>query len=389
MTGRLKVGMFLAPFHALGESPTMSMARDMELIEWMDEIGYDACFVGEHHSGGWETIGSPEIFIAAAAERTRHIKLGTGVVSLPYHHPLMVADRFIQLDHMTRGRVIMGVGPGALANDAYMMGIDPIVQRERMYESLSLIMRLFRGETVTHKSDWFEMRDARVQFQPYSDPHPDVVVAALISPSGMVLAGQEGVGVVSMPNLVPAPPKNLAEWWEIAENSAAENNQTIDRANWWVGAPVYVAESRAQAFEDVREGANRFYQGYFVDTMGMPPGEGDHLDQAIARKGAFVGTPDDVIEAIEDLQAETGGFGGFLHTHHEWATREKILRSHELFARYVLPQLQGHLASLRESNAWVRLRQQEIFGTQPDVMRKAFQDANQEVPEAFAAPEGA
>ena len=111
MTGRLKVGMFLAPFHALGESPTMSMQRDLELIQWMDDIGYDACFVGEHHSGGWETIGSPEIFIAAAAERTRHIKLGTGVVSLPYHHPLMVADRFIQARSHDPGARDLGGGP--------------------------------------------------------------------------------------------------------------------------------------------------------------------------------------------------------------------------------------------------------------------------------------
>jgi limonene 1,2-monooxygenase len=384
VTGRLKVGMFLAPFHALGESPTVSMQRDMELIEWMDELGYDACFVGEHHSGGWEPIACPEIFIAAAAERTRHIKLGTGVVSLPYHHPLLLADRIIQLDHMTRGRVIFGVGPGALPSDAYMLGIDPLKQRERMYESLGVIMRLFRGETVTQKSDWFEMNDARLQLRPYSDPHPDVVVAALISPSGMVLAGREGVGVVSMPSLVPSPPVDLAEWWGLTEKSAAENNQTVDRANWWVGSFVYVAETREQALADVRAGANRFYQDYFVDTLGAPPGEGDLLDEAIARKGAFVGTPEDIIEAIEDLQVRAGGFGGFLHGHHEWAPRDKILRSHELFAREVLPHLQGQLDPLRESNKWVQHRQSDIFGTQPDVMRRAYQDAKQEIPEVFA-----
>ena len=65
------------------------------------------------------------MFIAAAAERTRNIRLGTGVSSLPYHHPFMLADRINQLDHMTRGRVMFGVGPGALPSDAYMMGIDP------------------------------------------------------------------------------------------------------------------------------------------------------------------------------------------------------------------------------------------------------------------------
>src|SRR5207253_1606329 len=94
---------FLAPFHRVGENPTLALARDMELIEWLDHLGYDEVWVGEHHSAGWETIASPEVFIAAAAERTRHIMLGSGVTSLPYHHPLMVANRFVLLDHMTRG----------------------------------------------------------------------------------------------------------------------------------------------------------------------------------------------------------------------------------------------------------------------------------------------
>src|SRR2546426_1046195 len=122
-------GIFLAPFHRLGENPTLAMNRDMELIEWLDWLGYDEVWVGEHHSAGWELIASPEIFIAAAAERTRHIMLGSGVTSLPYHHPFLVAQRFVQLDHMTRGRTMLGCGPGALVSDAYMMGIEPVTQR--------------------------------------------------------------------------------------------------------------------------------------------------------------------------------------------------------------------------------------------------------------------
>src|SRR5207253_1638890 len=132
----MKFGNFLAPFHRVGENPTLALARDMELIEWLDHLGYDEVWVGEHHSAGWETIASPEVFIAAAAERTRHIMLGSGVTSLPYHHPLMVANRFVLLDHMTRGRTMLGCGPGALVSDAYMMGIEPVTQRPRMEEAL-------------------------------------------------------------------------------------------------------------------------------------------------------------------------------------------------------------------------------------------------------------
>src|SRR5262245_14489528 len=96
---RLDFGMFLAPFHPVRENPTLSLLRDFELIQALDHLGYDEAWIGEHHSAGYEIIASPEIFIAAAAERTRRIRFGTGVASVPYHHPLMLADRIMQLDH--------------------------------------------------------------------------------------------------------------------------------------------------------------------------------------------------------------------------------------------------------------------------------------------------
>ena len=85
----LKFGIFLAPFHRLGDNPTLAIRRDIELIEWLDHLGYDEAWIGEHHSAGWETIASPELIIAAAAERTKHIRLGSGVTSLPYHNPFL------------------------------------------------------------------------------------------------------------------------------------------------------------------------------------------------------------------------------------------------------------------------------------------------------------
>src|SRR5215207_9900301 len=189
----LRTGIFLAPFHALGENPTLAIHRDLELVEWLDDLGYDEAWIGEHHSGGWETIASPEVFIAAAAERTKHIKLGTGVSSLPYHHPLILADRVVMLDHLTRGRMMFGVGPGQLASDAYMLGINVDEQRRMMEESFDVLMALFRGELVTAKTDWFTINEGRLQLRPYSNF--DVAVAASISPSGPKAAGRHGVGL--------------------------------------------------------------------------------------------------------------------------------------------------------------------------------------------------
>ena len=204
----MKFGIFLAPFHRVGENPTLAINRDVELLEWLDWLGYDEAWIGEHHSAGWELIALPELIIAAAAERTKHIKLGTGVTSLPYHHPFMVAQRFVQLDHMTRGRAMMGCGPGALTSDAYMLGIEPSTQRPRMLEAMDAIMRLLKcEEPVTIKTDWFEMRDARLHLAPYTDPHFEIAVASTITPFGMIAAGTHGVGVLSIGAGLPGGPE--------------------------------------------------------------------------------------------------------------------------------------------------------------------------------------
>jgi hypothetical protein len=185
----LRFGIFLPPMHRTGVNPTLALHRDLELMEHLDRLGYAEAWIGEHHSAGSELIASPEVFIATAAERTKHIKLGTGVNSLPYHHPFVLADRIVMLDHLTRGRMMFGAGPGQLTSDAMMLGIDPMHQRPRMEESLDVMMRLFAGETVTEKTDWFTCDEAVLQIRPYSDF--DIAVASSISPSGSKLAGED------------------------------------------------------------------------------------------------------------------------------------------------------------------------------------------------------
>jgi limonene 1,2-monooxygenase len=147
-------------------------------MEWLDRLGYDEAWIGEHHSAGFETISSPELFIAAAAERTRSIRFGTGVISLPYHSPLMVANRIIQLDHQTRGRVMFGFGPGLLVSDAVMLGIEPNTQRDRMAQALDVILRLLDGQAVTEQTDWYNLQQARVHLLPYTQPRPQIAVAS-------------------------------------------------------------------------------------------------------------------------------------------------------------------------------------------------------------------
>ncbi|MBM3224708.1 MAG: LLM class flavin-dependent oxidoreductase [Candidatus Tectomicrobia bacterium] len=380
LPARLKFGIFMAPFHQLGDDPTLAIDRDLELIQWLDYLGFDEAWIGEHHSAGWETIASPEVFIATAAERTKHINLGTGVVSLPYHHPLMVANRMILLDHLTKGRAMLGVGPGALGSDAYMLGIDPLTQRPRMDESLGIIMRLLtETEPLTYESDWFTLRDAVAHLRPYTHPHFPIVVAAAQSPAGMQLAGKHGAGVLSVSVIRDrgtAP--DLRRFWSIAEETAAAHGHTMRREEWRMAVHVFLAESRKEAMEQARVGAGRYQREYFEQTLGLPAvldGPSDRIIDELVDRGAWcVGTPDDLIAHIHRLDEESGGFGGLLIQATEWGTREQVLHSYELIARYVKPHFQGSLVNLRHSAAWSASKKETIMNLRTQAIEKAKRD---------------
>ncbi len=382
----LKFGIFLAPFHRVGENPTLAIARDVELLEWLDWLGYDEAWIGEHHSAGWELIALPELIIAAAAERTKHIRLGTGVTSLPYHHPFMVAQRFVQLDHMTRGRAMMGCGPGALTSDAYMLGIEPSTQRPRMLEAMDAIMRLLKcEEPVTMKTDWFEMRDARLHLRPYTDPHFEIAVASTITPFGMIAAGTHGVGVLSIGAGLPGGPEALASQWKIAETAAARHGKTMDRKNWRVVVNAHIAEDDEQALAEVNKGERIETVTYFEDTLGRPPGRADDpLRDGVKMGTTLVGSPETVINGIHRLLGYSqGGFGGILFRAHEWANREQTLRSFELFARYVMPAFQGSLDPIVGSNTWARENRKQVFGPTAEAVKRAFTDFGHAVPDEY------
>jgi limonene 1,2-monooxygenase len=360
----LKFGIFLAPFHPVRENPTAALERDMELVEWLDHLGYDYAWIGEHHSAGMEIIASPELFIAAAAQRTRHIKLGTGVSSLPYHHPFMLADRIMQLDHMTRGRVAFGVGPGALPSDAFMMGINPVDQRDMMLEAIEVLVPLLQGERVTKKTKWFELNDAQLQLLPYSKPMVEMAVASQVSPAGARAAGSFGLGLLSIGATTAGGYNALAPNWEIYERKANENDQVIDRSKWSLVGPMHIAETKEKAFENVRHGIGDWVT-YFQEVAALPiaPQDGSDPAEAIAESGlAVIGTPDDAIAQIKRLQEQSGGFGCFLQMATNWADWAQTKRSYELFARYVAPEFQSRNANRSESYNWASKNRESFVG---------------------------
>jgi limonene 1,2-monooxygenase len=384
---KLRTGIFLAPFHPLDDDPTEALHRDLELVAYLDRLGYDEAWVGEHHSGGFEIISSPELFIAAAAMNTRRIKLGTGVVSLPYHNPLMVADRIIQLDHMTRGRVMFGVGPGLLPSDAFMLGIDPSVQRDRMLEALDAILRLMRGETVTEKTDWYELRNARCQLLPYTHPMPEVAVASSVTPSGGRAAGKYGLGMLCVAATVAGGYDALDANWRIACETAKKHGKEMDPRALRLVGPMHLSLTREKAKEDVRYGLGKFAE-YFSKVNPLSRDEftgteSELIDRLIDSGRAVIGTPDDAIAQLERLEAKQGHFGAFLQLAHNWAPFEATKESYSLFARHVLPHFNAASAARQASLEWVDRNGSELIGAatkaametiQKHAMEQATQD---------------
>jgi len=364
MTIKLRNGVFLAPFHPIDEDPTLCIHRDLELMEHLDHLGYDEAWIGEHHSAGFEIIPSPEVFIAAAAERTKRIKLGSGVISLPYHNPLTTANRIIQLDHQTRGRVMFGVGPGLLPSDAFQLGISPSTQRDRMVEGLEVILKLFNGERVTMKTDWFELNNAICQLKPYTWPHPEIAVASSVTPSGGKLAGKHGFGMLCVAATQAGGYDALGINWKIANEVAAESGRTMDPEKLRLVGPVHIAETKEKAMENVRFGYRK-WATYFANlsplNAGQDPNE-DPLERGLREGTIVVGTPDDAIAQIRRLQAKQGEFGAFLQLAHNWADWEQTKKSYDMWQRYVTPVINNSNSARVDSYEQVKANAQELVG---------------------------
>ncbi|MEY4360712.1 MAG: hypothetical protein RL391_18 [Actinomycetota bacterium] len=377
---RTQFGTFLAPHHPVGENPTLQFQSDIEFAAHLDHLGFDEFWCGEHHSSGWEMIASPEMFLAAAGQKTSNIRLGTGVVSLPYHHPFNVAQRIVQLDHMTKGRAMFGTGPGALPSDAWTLGIDPLVQRDRQDEAMGVILRLLRGEDrFTHESDWFTLKDAQLQLLPVQDNMP-IATASTLSPSGMQLAGKYGCGVLSIASNSTAGLAALPTQWTFAEEAAAKHGQKVDRSNWRVLMSWHIAETREKAREEAVDGLQRWHNEYNVWTLGRPGAQHVEdkwalLDQITSAGTAVVGTPDDLVRTIRNLQEVTGGFGVVLGFAHDWANRENTRRSWDLVARYVIPEINRTTERQRASMKFLNDNQATLMaGAGAAVMQKIMAD---------------
>ncbi len=359
----MKFSIFMMPLHYPTENPSLAFDRDIALIHYADELGYDEFFIGEHHSGGWETMPAPEMVLAKASAQAHRIRLGTSVISAPFHHPFHVAERMAFLDHLTRGRAILGVGPCALVTDKKLFGLPNEKLYPMLAESVDIIVRLLESsEPIDYEGRFWSFKQMRLQLRSYQQPRMPLAIASSGNAISLELAGKHGMLFLSPAGKNIRNNQSKAEQWNTVEAIAAKHGTATARDNWRIATSVYLADSKEEAWRDVEASIARDME-YFASIGLKAPYEsypGQPLHEITARSGAdrrdwIIGTPEDAIAQIERMQAETGGFGGLLLSTHEWTGTEKLRRSYELFARYVIPHFRGHTAGYRDE--WRRIQE--------------------------------
>jgi alkanesulfonate monooxygenase SsuD/methylene tetrahydromethanopterin reductase-like flavin-dependent oxidoreductase (luciferase family) len=334
----MKLGAFLMPSHPPERSLGAAIDWDLAQLERLDQLGFSEAWIGEHFSAPWEPVPAPDLLIAQALPRTTQIKLCPGAHLLPYHHPIELAHRVAQLDHMARGRYMLGIGISGLPSDLHLYGLDPASgeNRRMTLESLDIMLRLWRGEPFAFDGEFWKVRPPasafdflKLHLKPYQQPHPPIGIAGL-SPGSETLkiAGERGF----LPLSISLNPAHTVSHWRSVEEGAARSGRTPDRREWRLVREVYVAATDDEAKKRAREGAlGRCWREYllpFYVGSGMGPQfladpahglEALDVDYLIEHAW-FVGSPQTVVDKIGALQRATGGFGCLLIMLYDWSS---------------------------------------------------------------------
>jgi len=327
------------------------------------------------------------MFIAHVAPQTRYLRLGTGVVSLPYHNPLWVADRMVLLDHLTRGRAMLGLGAGALTTDANMVGIDASEQRDALEVDTNVLVHLLTNdEPISIETSRYRLVDARLQLDCYSDPHFEIAVAALVSPSGPRLAGKHNLGMLSIAATAEGAFDAVAQHWGALSTRASEFGHVPDRTNWRLVAPFHIAETKDQAVEEVTYGIDAWCD--FMQHTSSTPGMNaqgkttkERIDWIIESGTGVIGTYKDAIAQIERLWSKSdGGFGCMLLFDHNWASWRAKREHYHIFANYVIPYFQGTTARLQSNEQWARSLREDLAAKTLEATRAYGERFNRQNP---------
>jgi alkanesulfonate monooxygenase SsuD/methylene tetrahydromethanopterin reductase-like flavin-dependent oxidoreductase (luciferase family) len=356
----MRFGYFMMPMHAPGSPLSQTLQTDLAQVERLDALGFDEAWIGEHFTAEWENVPAPDIFIGAALQRTKSIKLGTGVTCLPNHNPFHLAHRIAMLDHLAQGRFMWGIGSGGFPGDFEVVGIDPRsgIQRQVSIDIVDAVLALWDNpepgayeehDWVYHVPEYDPTIRKHVHLKPYQQPHPPIAVAGVTEKSEtLALAGERGWIPMSI-NFVT--PRVLQSHWASVVEGATRAERTADRAEWRICRAVHVAPTDEQAREEALEGAvGRDYRDYFLPLLSQTRGvNGLKMEESMADEDVtvdyladnvwIVGSPETVVRKVRDLHATVGGFGGLLIGATDWPDPTIWERSMDLFAKNVMPAL--------------------------------------------------
>ncbi len=359
----MRSGLFMMPLHPPHRPLAETAAEDADKIVLAEQLGMDEAWVGEHFSAGSEPLASPLMFLASVLPRTRRIRFGTGVIGLGYHHPAMVAAEVAQFDHMSGGRLILGIGAGGLASDAELFGqTDVKLRGERMREAIDMILALWssdppyrlEGKHWQIRLEEAVMAEYGVGFmqKPYQKPHPPIALSVVSANSVAMKVAALRRWIAVSANFIPA--WSLVTHWPTYLAGCAEAGRAPDPSFWRVARNVIVAdtdaEARAHAFDP--EGASWYYFEYLWQLLhrrglgaGMKPDPAVPDDEVtpsmLIEEMVIHGSPATVTEKLLALRERIGPFGTLLLAALDWsganAARER--RSLALMAEQVLPRL--------------------------------------------------
>ncbi|MFM5923493.1 MAG: LLM class flavin-dependent oxidoreductase [Novosphingobium sp.] len=364
----MKLGLFTQPLHALGRPLAQVMLEDKEFIQLADRLGYVEAFIGEHVTDAAEVITDSMMFIAWLLDTTKNIKLGTGTLNMPNHHPARVAASIAMLDHMSNGRLMMGISPGGLLSDAEVFGNLDANRNEMFLECINQVLEIWESEAPYDiKGKYWNVQTTRTFLpeigqgfihKPLQQPHPPIVVTAVAPHSqGITAAAVRGWDPLSA-HFVPT--WIVKSHWPKYVEGCEQGGRVADPANWRVAKSIFVSEDMETARRYATE-ASGPYHNYYRSVVTKLVGNGranvfkkdpSMPDSAVTVESVIDqvviwGTPDKVADEILAYRDEIGDFGTLLYAGHDWVDRDLAIRSVELMAERVMPRVNAQLDSGR------------------------------------------
>ncbi len=362
----MKLGFFTMPIHPVGRKLNETLKEDRELALFAEELGFVEGFFGEHITDAAETITSSLIFVAWLLHETKTIKLGSGTINMPNHHPVRVAAEVAMVDHLAEGRFIMGISPGGLLSDAEVFGNLDKDRTAMFVEAIDHVLAIWAGEPpYTRRGEHWSISTEKTLIpelgqgfihKPYQRPHPPIVVTAVAPFSkGVTEAAARGWEPISANFLLPQWVKSH---WPRYVEGCERAGRPAEPQNWRVAKSIFVADDHeiAKRYATSRDGP---YHGYYnaLATKLIRSGRANlfKADQNAPDSSVTVeqvvddlviwGTPEKVTEELLAFRETTGDFGTLLYAGHDWADKKLAKRSMELMAEKVMPAVNRHASS--------------------------------------------